>query len=229
MLVSACRPRFAPTTLVLLVLAGLLLGCGGGSTVADDNPAASQDPNLPRTNYYEIRTEYGRLVVRLFDETPGHRDNFKRLVQQRLYDGTTFHRVVDGFLIQGGDPNSKDQDLTNDGQGGPGYTIASEIRDDLTHRRGILAAARPGDGQDPRRRSSGSQFYIVQGDASSLDGLHTVFGELMEGFSVLDRIASLPTRRNERRPAPVWLADQPPIPVYMQVRPIENYRGAGSR
>ncbi|MEM8598670.1 MAG: peptidylprolyl isomerase [Bacteroidota bacterium] len=222
-------PRLVVLIVLPLAVGSLLLGCGGGSRVAEPDPSATQDPNLPRTNFYEIRTEYGRMVIRLFDETPGHRDNFKRLVTQRFYDGTTFHRVVDGFLIQGGDPNSKDQDLTNDGQGGPGYTIASEIRDGLTHRRGIIAAARPGDGQDPRRRSSGSQFYIVQGDASSLDGLHTVFGELMEGFSVLDRIASLPTRRNERRPAPVWLADQPPTPVLMQVRPIENYRGAGSR
>ncbi|MEM6785516.1 MAG: peptidylprolyl isomerase [Bacteroidota bacterium] len=222
-------PPVAVPLVLLLTLSGVLLGCGGGATVVEPDPAAAQDPNLPRTNYYEIRTEYGRMVIRLFDETPGHRDNFKRLVTQRFYDGTTFHRVVDGFLIQGGDPNSKDQDLTNDGQGGPGYTIASELRDNLTHRRGIIGAARPGDGQDPRRRSSGSQFYIVQGDASSLDGMHTVFGELMEGFSVLDRIAGLPTRRNERRPAPVWLSDQPPTPVLMQIRPIENYRGAGSR
>jgi cyclophilin family peptidyl-prolyl cis-trans isomerase len=207
---------------------GVTSGCSGpaATETADEN---AQDPNLPRSNFYEIRTEYGRMVIRLFDETPGHRDNFKRLVQEQFYDGTTFHRVVDGFLIQGGDPNSKDQDLTNDGQGGPGYTIPAEIKPNLTHRRGIIGAARPGDGQDPRRRSSGSQFYIAQGDATSLDGVHTIFAELIEGFSVLDRIASLPTRRNERRPAPVWLADQPPAPVYMQIRPLEHYDGPGSR
>ena len=129
---------------------------------ADTIPPHPAQP-LPETNIYAIETPRGRLVVRLFDDTPIHRDNFKRLVQEAFYDSTAFHRVIEGFMIQGGDPNSRDTIATNDGQGDPGYSVPAEIGH--LHVRGALAAARQPDEINPRRASSGSQFYIVQGRA----------------------------------------------------------------
>lgn len=111
-----------------------------------------------------IMTMLGDIVVRLYDETPLHRDNFLKLVREGYYDGTLFHRVIKDFMIQGGDPDSKGA-LPGKmlGAGGPGYTIEAEIKDTLFHKRGALAAARQGDQVNPERRSSGSQFYIVYG------------------------------------------------------------------
>ena len=106
----------------------------------------------------------GDIVVRLYDETPLHRDNFLKLVKEGYYDGTLFHRVIKNFMIQGGDPDSKDAPAGKMlGMGGPDYTIEAEIKDGLFHKRGALAAARQGDEVNPERRSSGSQFYIVWG------------------------------------------------------------------
>ncbi len=110
-----------------------------------------------------ITTEYGEITVVLYDETPQHKDNFLKLAREGFYDSTTFHRIMEGFMIQGGDPNSKDDNTMNDGQGGPGYTLEAEFNNDFVHKKGALAAARLGDQQNPERRSSGSQFYIVQG------------------------------------------------------------------
>lgn len=110
-----------------------------------------------------ITTEFGEIHVVLYDETPQHKDNFLKLAREGFYDSTTFHRVMEGFMIQGGDPNSKDDITTNDGQGGPGYTIEAEFNNKLVHTKGALAAARLGDQANPEKRSSGSQFYIVQG------------------------------------------------------------------
>ena len=107
----------------------------------------------------------GDIVVRLYDETPLHRDNFLKLVKDGYYDGTLFHRVIKNFMIQGGDPDSKGAPAGKMlGMGGPDYTIEAEIKDGLFHKRGALAAARQGDEVNPERRSSGSQFYIVWGD-----------------------------------------------------------------
>ena len=106
----------------------------------------------------------GDLVVRLYDETPIHRDNFVKLVKEGYYDGTLFHRVIKDFMIQGGDPDSKGAPSGKMlGVGGPDYTLEAEIKDGLFHKRGALAAARQGDEVNPERRSSGSQFYIVWG------------------------------------------------------------------
>ncbi len=118
----------------------------------------------------KISTDYGDMYVVLYDETPIHKANFLKLVDVGFYDSTTFHRVIPEFMIQGGDPNSKDNIPFNDGQGGPGYTQEAEFNSDLIHKKGALAAARLGDQQNPERRSSGSQFYIVQGKpVSSLE------------------------------------------------------------
>lgn len=121
----------------------------------------NQDPKTDEI--VKISTEHGDMYVVLYDETPIHKTNFLKLVREGFYDSTTFHRVIPEFMIQGGDPNSKDDIPFNDGQGGPGYTQEAEFNSDLIHKKGALAAARLGDQQNPQRRSSGSQFYIVQG------------------------------------------------------------------
>ena len=162
-------------TRLLLLLATVLLAAhvpadGGanetGTVVGRDSTAGAE------SNYFEIRVPQGRIVIRLFDETPRHRDNFRTLAAEGFFDGTTFHRVIEGFMIQGGDPNSRDDDPFNDGQGGPGYTLPAELVPALFHQRGMVAAARTGDAVNPERRSSGSQFYIVHGmtfDSPTLD------------------------------------------------------------
>ena len=112
----------------------------------------------------KIQTMLGDIVVRLYDETPIHRDNFIKLAKEGYYDGTLFHRVIKDFMIQGGDPDSKGAPTGKMlGVGGPDYTLEAEIKDGLFHKRGALAAARQGDQVNPERRSSGSQFYIVWG------------------------------------------------------------------
>lgn len=111
-----------------------------------------------------ISTPYGDMVVILYDETPQHKQNFLKLAREKYYDSTLFHRVISGFMIQGGDPESKTAEpYAPLGNGGPGYTVPAELRPNLFHEKGSLAAARLGDNQNPERASSGSQFYIVQG------------------------------------------------------------------
>ncbi|HKK09436.1 MAG TPA: peptidylprolyl isomerase [Bacteroidales bacterium] len=111
-----------------------------------------------------IETTYGDMKVKLYDETPKHRDNFVKLVKDGFYDSLLFHRVIDEFMIQGGDPDSKGADTAARlGNGGPGYKLDAEIKDGLYHKRGVLAAAREGDRVNPEKKSSGSQFYIVDG------------------------------------------------------------------
>ncbi len=112
----------------------------------------------------EVETEYGNIKIRLYDETPAHRDNFVKLAHENYFDATLFHRVIDGFMIQGGDPDSKGAKLGQRlGEGGPGYQIPAEIKAGLFHKRGVLAAAREGDDVNPEKKSAGSQFYIAQG------------------------------------------------------------------
>lgn len=112
----------------------------------------------------EIQTSMGNIKVLLYDETPKHRDNFLKLAESGFYNGCTFHRVIKDFMIQGGDPNSKDSSFTGAlGTTGPGYTLPAEISPRLIHKKGALAAARQGDNVNPMRESSGSQFYLVQG------------------------------------------------------------------
>lgn len=187
----------------------------------------------------EINTTAGRMVVELYNETPEHRDNFLKLARAHYYDSTLFHRVIAGFMIQGGDPDSRRADDRSKplGNGGPDYTIPAEIQGALIHTKGALAAARESDDINPEKRSSGSQFYIVQGrpwepadlanlearmnrnrpDSAAvrhtaeqveayrtlggsphLDGNYTVFGRLVEGMDVLDRIAGQPCDGQDR-------------------------------
>ena len=110
-----------------------------------------------------ISTDYGNMVILLYDDTPNHKENFLKLTREGFFDSTTFHRVLPGFMIQGGDPFSKDDNPRNDGQGGPGYTLDAEIKRNHLHFKGALAAARQPDQVNPEKKSSGSQFYIVEG------------------------------------------------------------------
>lgn len=126
---------------------------------------------------------WGDIVLKFFpDVAPGHVENFCKLARENFYNGTTFHRVIPGFMIQGGDPNSKSQDRSKHGMGGPGYQINAEFNK-TPHRRGVVSMARA---QDPN--SAGSQFFICVADANFLDGQYTAFGEVVTGLDVVDRV-----------------------------------------
>ena len=156
------------------------------------NSNSDSSDNMSDRQIAVIETNLGTIVIQLFpDVAPGHVENFVKLAQDGFYDGTTFHRVIPGFMIQGGDPNSKDDDRSNDGQGGPGYTINAEFND-KPHKRGILSMARA---QDPN--SAGSQFFIVVADSNFLDGQYTVFGEVIEGMEVADKIVNVEKDGND--------------------------------
>ena len=138
--------------------------------------------------------------MKLYKKTPKHRDNFAKLALSGFYDGILFHRVIKGFMIQTGDPLTKD--LANSarfGTGGPGYTVPAEFVKEYKHKKGALAAARRGDAANPLKESSGSQFYIVQdpNTCAQLDGAYTVFGETISGLDVVDKIASVETNARD--------------------------------
>jgi cyclophilin family peptidyl-prolyl cis-trans isomerase len=147
----------------------------------------------------EIQTNYGNMYVWLYKATPLHRANFLKLASENYFDSTTFHRVIPNFMIQGGDPNSKDADSTNDGTGGPNYTIPAEISDTIKHARGVIAAART---NNPQKESSGSQFYISVSTAGTagLDNNYTVFGFVMKGMECADSIVNSPRNKLNNRP-----------------------------
>jgi peptidylprolyl isomerase/peptidyl-prolyl cis-trans isomerase B (cyclophilin B) len=178
-----------------------------------------------------IDTNMGKIKVRLFDDTPKHRDNFVKLVNEHKYDGLLFHRVIKQFMIQAGDINSKNAPADKQlGDGDPGYTVPAEIvYPKLFHKRGMLCAARMGDDVNPERASSASQFYIVtgkyfteaelnkmekaagitftseqraaymlEGGTPHLDGKYTVFGEVIDGMKVVDKIQETPTNQSDR-------------------------------
>ena len=176
-----------------------MTGCAQQSPAPTNAPAPSTNSvaATPAANTNEvgvITTSMGVMVVEFYpDVAPNHVANFKKLAKSGFYDGTCFHRVIKGFMIQGGDPNTKnDANKDSWGQGGPGYTVNAEFNS-KHHARGILSMARA---QDPN--SAGSQFFICHGDAGFLDGQYTVFGNLIKGFDVLDKIAATPTESPNR-------------------------------
>jgi len=145
----------------------------------------------------KIETTLGDITVRLYDETPIHRDNFVKLVKEGYYDGTLFHRVIKDFMIQGGDPDSKGAPAGKMlGVGGPDYTLEAEIKENLYHKRGALAAARQGDEVNPERRSSGSQFYIVWGQVYKENQLNQL-GKQIRMQKVQDVFNDLAKARRE--------------------------------
>ena len=166
-------------------------------------PAAPVDKwaELGEEPMLTIKTTDGTMTVKLYADTPLHRDNFVKLAKKGFYNGVLFHRIIKGFMIQGGDPLTKDTTkVAMYGTGGPGYTIPAEIVPGKTHKKGALAAARRGDQANPAKESSGSQFYIVQDEEGCrhLDGEYTIFGEVVDGLSVVDKIASERTDLRDR-------------------------------
>ncbi|QQL48869.1 peptidylprolyl isomerase [Mucilaginibacter ginkgonis] len=183
----------------------------------------------PKNQYVRIKTTYGEVIIRLYNQTPKHRDNFVKLAKQGFYNGTLFHRVIQNFMIQGGDPDSKTakpgQEL---GNGDVGYTVPAEFNDSLFHKRGVLAAARD---DNPAKASSGCQFYITEGKRFTdgkldtlentrmkgrkvpawqrewyksvggvphLDQNYTVYGEVVSGIDMVDRIAAVKKDAKDR-------------------------------
>ncbi len=154
-----------------------------------------------------IETKFGNIELKFFpDVAPNHVNNFIELAKKGFYDGTTFHRVIPGFMIQGGDPNSKNADKATHGMGGPGYTVKAEFSS-RPHKRGILSMARAAD-----PNSAGSQFFICVADAPFLDRQYTVFGEVVSGMDVVDKIVSQP--RDSR--------DNPNERIEIKVKVSEN-------
>lgn len=202
------------TFFVLLCLVALASACGKKAETAPAGaavrPAVPENPEPGKPRRFVIETSMGNITIELFDDTPLHRDNFAALVAEKYFDGTTFHRVIPGFMIQGGDPNSRNQQSREShGAGGPNYTIPAEIK--RSNLRGTVAAARTGDEVNPKRESSGSQFYINVNDNTMLDGMgYTVFGRVVDslGMDVADKIVRVP--RDQR--------DNPETPITMKVR-----------
>ena len=191
-------------TWIPLCFAALLLGACNDTTQKN----AVNQPKETMDEVAIIETKFGKMVVEFFgDDAPKTTANFKKLGKEGFYNGTTFHRVIPGFMIQGGDPNTKaDPHSPRAGTGGPGYTVPAEIKQ--LHARGTLATARLGDEANPQRASSGSQFFINVKDNAFLNGGYTVFGRVLKGLEVADQIVAVP--RDGR--------DNPDDPVKMEVK-----------
>jgi len=198
-----------PAMKSLLPLCVAAWALAGTAASAADTPNASKPESKPKDTNTEtsskdkpvnirevavIKTSEGEMVLEFWpDVAPGHVENFKKLARQGFYDGTCFHRVIKDFMIQGGDPLTKDEaNKSRWGTGGPGYTIKAEFND-RPHVRGVLSMARA---SDPN--SAGSQFFICHGNPRFLDGKYTAFGKLIKGDDVLEKIATTPTDANDR-------------------------------
>jgi cyclophilin family peptidyl-prolyl cis-trans isomerase len=167
------------------------------TTQPTTNVLSTQEMKAKKAPVVTIETRFGKMDLILYNETPLHKENFLKLAKEGFYDSTTFHRVIKGFMIQGGDPLSKNPATRMQaGTGGPNYTIPAEIVPHLKHLKGALAAARKGDNINPKRESSGSQFYIVQDEmgCQHLNGQYSVFGQVVRGLEVIDSIAAQPQR-----------------------------------
>lgn len=200
---------------LLFVATLLVASCKSGNKEAQPKPEAApakveapalafNPDSLAEEPVFDIVTSKGTIKIKLYKETPLHRDNFVKLASKRFYDNILFHRVIKNFMIQVGDPLTKDPsaDPAKYGTGGPGYTIPAEILPQFKHKKGALAAARKGDKANPNRESSGSQFYFVESETgcSHLDGQYTIFGETIDGFDVIDAIAAEPVTAPKNAP-----------------------------
>lgn len=198
------------------------------SLFAQEKKKSSSGKLAPiKEHVVSVTTDYGTMKIKLYNETPQHRDNFLKLAKEGFYNGTLFHRVIKSFMIQGGDPDSKTADATKMlGGGDIGYTVPAEFNKNLIHKKGALCAART---ENPTKASSGCQFYIVQGKTMSdaeldqlemrggfkytpeqrtayktvggtpfLDQNYTVYGEVIEGLDVIDKIAAVQTQPGDR-------------------------------
>ena len=187
--------------LAAAVLAMVSCGPRAGKNAQEENTENAMENTMIQEPEFDIVTTHGTMRVKLYSKTPKHRDNFVKLVKENYYDGVRFHRVIEGFMIQTGDPLSRDTTLINKwGQGGPDYTIPAEFVSEYWHKKGALAAARKGDMANPTKASSGSQFYIVHDENACLhlDGQYSIFGEVIDGLNIIDKIAVVPTDMYDR-------------------------------
>ncbi len=181
-----------------IILFVVFIGCEKEKTEPEPEKPTNTNPTDTSEDLIEIKTSFGSMYMWLYREAPLHRANFFQLADSGFLDGTTFHRCVPNFVIQGGDPNSKDNDSTNDGSGGPGYKIPSEINTaKLKHIYGAVGAARD---NNPAKESNGSQFYIVLPKAGTpnLNGNYTVFGLIIGGIQFADSIVKQPQNASNR-------------------------------
>ncbi|MCP4521820.1 MAG: peptidylprolyl isomerase [Cytophagales bacterium] len=183
----------------LLVCLLLFSACGATNQEEQASPKVIElNKDAEKEYLITISTEFGEMHAFLYDDCPAHKMNFIALAQEGYFDGTTFHRIIDDFMIQGGDPNSKDDDTSNDGAGSPGYTVPAEITH--RHKRGAIAGARKSTYLNPKKESNGSQFYIVENHEGTphLDGEYSVFGQVISGFEIIDKIAAQPKEVGDR-------------------------------
>jgi peptidyl-prolyl cis-trans isomerase B (cyclophilin B) len=197
--------------ILILSLALVFLSCkseqGEMKQPGSESSGQEEPVSLGGKEVAVIQTNLGTIVFEFFPEdAPNHVANFKKLAREGFYDGIYFHRVIPGFMIQAGDPNTKDDDRSNDGLGGPGYTIDAEFND-RPHKRGTVSMARK-----PDPNSAGSQFFICHQAQPGLDGQYTVFGQVVQGMDVVDTIANV--ERDSR--------DNPLKPVVMEKVTIET-------
>ena len=238
-------------TLTLLIAAAIAVSCGQNTEKKTAEPAeaptteqtseqtsAQEETTIKKVKMdikktenpeFDIVTTYGTMRVRLYEKTPRHRDNFVKLVSEKYYNGIRFHRVIEGFMIQTGDPYSRDTAMIDKwGMGGPDYTVPAEFVSDYHHKKGALAAARKGDMANPKKASSGSQFYIVHDpeNCSHLDGQYTIFGEVISGLEIIDKIATADTDRYDRPYDDIIITAVNPVieiePVAVNVAPADS-------
>lgn len=208
--------------IVLIIAAAFAIAscaCRNESEQAAETQTEMENTQIAEPEF-DMVTSHGTMRLKLYNMTPKHRDNFVKLVKEHYYDGLRFHRVIEGFMIQGGDPYSRDTskiDLW--GQGGPDYTVPAEFVNQYWHKKGAIAAARKGDMANPTKASSGSQFYIVHDENACLhlDGQYTIFGEVVEGLSVIDRIATVPVDRMDRPYEDVMITAVKPVEVKIEI------------
>ena len=200
-------------TILPIIIISVAIACGSTKNTKIENTILEVDKSQ-ENNLYVISTKFGDMKIKLLDETPLHRDNFKKLVADSFYNGTLFHRVIDGFMIQGGDPSSKNakpgQQL---GMGNIEYTIPAEFNSKFIHKKGALAAARQSDAVNPNKESSGCQFYIVQGNKVNERALQSLSSrkDLMRkralGTKVLDNPANAQLKKDFIRVRQMGLKD----------------------
>ena len=196
--------KFVGISLAVMIILGAAVA--GYSEVKEKKFTPEEIKKMAETKAV-IETKFGTIELKFFPEVaPNHVNNFIELAKKGFYDGTTFHRVIPGFMIQGGDPNTKNPDKSKHGMGGPGHTVKAEFNDRL-HKRGTLSMARAANPD-----SAGSQFFICVADAPFLNKQYTVFGEVVSGMDVADKIVAQP--RDQR--------DNPNERIEMKVKIVEK-------
>ena len=192
-----------------ILLAAPLVILAAAACKNDKKASSATEPvdESPWAGIYDIETTAGTIRIGLYKDTPDHAENFAKLVREQYYNDILFHRVIAGFMIQTGDPLTRDTLVELWGSGGPDYTLPAEVVPEHRHIKGAVAAARLGDFANPMKESSGSQFYLVQSEEGCrhLDGEYTIFGETIDGFKVIDDIAAVQTDQRGLPTNPIYI------------------------